>query len=182
MECKLIPKICYRELSSILKLQKQAIYEKIKEKSNYHIVYPGLNFFNRSKLSIHEIPGIMEAGWTSEMSREYIKPNKSTMYEFLRPLLTELQNHASAWPFLEPVNVNDVPDYKTIIKHPMDLQTIDQKLERDEYENVDNFKRDVQLVFDNCRLYNQPHTPYYKCANMLEEYFFHRLKARLSRE
>jgi histone acetyltransferase len=55
---------------------------------------------------------------------------------------------------------------------------MDTKLEADEYETIDQFIFDVKLVFDNCRFYNQQHTPYYKCANMLEAYFDSRLQSR----
>jgi len=76
------------------------------------------------------------------------------------------------------VNAADVPDYRMVIKEPMDLRTMDIKLEKDEYIDLDSFKYDVQLIFDNCRFYNQEHTIYYKCANLLEEYFHSRLKAK----
>jgi len=33
-------------------------------------------------------------------------------------------------------------------------------------------------MFDNCRIYNQEHTPYYKCANLLETHFSCRLRSR----
>ena len=29
------------------------------------------------------------------------------------------QNHASAWPFLDPVPREEVPDYYDVIKYPM---------------------------------------------------------------
>jgi histone acetyltransferase len=34
-------------------------------------------------------------------------------------VLRDLQNHNQSWPFLLPVNVEDVPDYLNIIKEPM---------------------------------------------------------------
>lgn len=34
-------------------------------------------------------------------------------------LLPPLQAHKMAWPFLEPVDTNDAPDYYRVIKEPM---------------------------------------------------------------
>ena len=35
----------------------------------------------------------------------------------------------NSWPFREPVDKNKVPDYYDIIKKPMDLQTIQRKVD-----------------------------------------------------
>lgn len=178
MECIMLPKINYRELYQTLLIQKKAIYERIKKVSNYSKVYPGLDFSTNKKLSIQDIPGVLEAGWTPEMGCTRIKPDKSSIYEMLRPLLTDLQNHAASWPFAEPVNPEDVPDYHKVIRHPMDLKTMDQKLESDQYQDMDSFIQDAQLMIRNCKTYNQPHTIYYKCALSIEDYFSRRLKSR----
>ena len=37
----------------------------------------------------------------------------------LRVLLNQIKAHKSSWPFLEPVNARDVPDYYKVIKEPM---------------------------------------------------------------
>ncbi len=34
-------------------------------------------------------------------------------------LVEEMQNYTHAWPFLEPVNADEVADYYEIIKEPM---------------------------------------------------------------
>ncbi|KAG9349230.1 hypothetical protein JZ751_027673 [Albula glossodonta] len=43
-------------------------------------------------------------------------------------LLSELEGHQDAWPFLTPVNLKSVPGYKKVIKKPMDFSTIREKL------------------------------------------------------
>ena len=43
-------------------------------------------------------------------------------------LISEMEGHEDAWPFLTPVNTKQFPAYKKIIKKPMDLQTMRQKL------------------------------------------------------
>jgi hypothetical protein len=34
-------------------------------------------------------------------------------------LLSEMQNHASSWPFREPVKLSDAADYYEVIEQPM---------------------------------------------------------------
>ena len=48
---------------------------------------------------------------------------------------------------------------------------MERRLQSRHYTSLDEFVRDMQLVFDNCRLYNQETTPYYKCANTVERDF-----------
>lgn len=43
-------------------------------------------------------------------------------------ILTEMETHEDAWPFLLPVNLKLVPGYKKVIKKPMDFSTIREKL------------------------------------------------------
>jgi histone acetyltransferase len=52
-----------------------------------------------------------------------------------------------------------------------DLQTMERKLQARQYTDVDAFAADVQLIVDNCRVYNQESTIYYKSANTLERDF-----------
>ena len=37
----------------------------------------------------------------------------------MKRLLSEMQNHASAWPFREPVKLSDAADYYDVIEQPM---------------------------------------------------------------
>ena len=41
----------------------------------------------------------------------------------------------------------NIPNYNEIVKQPMDLGTIQSKLANNEYENADDFEKDVRLVF-----------------------------------
>ena len=44
-------------------------------------------------------------------------------------ILAEMEAHEDSWPFRTPVNTKQFPTYKKIIKRPMDLQSMRQKLE-----------------------------------------------------
>ncbi|EZA54009.1 Bromodomain adjacent to zinc finger domain protein 1A [Ooceraea biroi] len=79
----------------------------------------------------------------------------------LQELLTDVRHHRDSWPFLSPVTKNEVPDYHDIISNPMDFGTIKYKLGNGDYEALDQFFSDCQLVFENCRLYNKEHSSVY---------------------
>ncbi|VDK28099.1 unnamed protein product [Gongylonema pulchrum] len=52
-----------------------------------------------------------------------------------------------------------VPDYYSIIKEPMDLQTIKRKISENKYELRRQFLYDVKLIMDNSILYNGVNHP-----------------------
>jgi len=63
---------------------------------------------------------------------------------------------ADSYHFYEPVNFSglNLHDYPTIVKYPMDFGTIKRKLACNAYDNEFEFQADMNLVFDNCILYN----------------------------
>ncbi|XP_058266096.1 bromodomain adjacent to zinc finger domain protein 2A isoform X1 [Hemibagrus wyckioides] len=70
-------------------------------------------------------------------------------------ILMEMEAHADAWPFLEPVNPRLVPGYRRIIKNPMDFLTMRERLLQGGYSTCEEFAADAQLVFNNCELFNE---------------------------
>ncbi|CAM6031944.1 unnamed protein product, partial [Sphagnum compactum] len=85
--------------------------------------------------------------------------------------------HKSSWPFLEPVNSKEVPDYHKVIKEPMDLKTIEQRINSSKYRNLAEFIGDITKIFDNCRYYNARNSPFYHCAEALEAFFVSKIKS-----
>ena len=81
-----------------------------------------------------------------------------------------MKRHSYAWPFQEPVDREEVHDYYEVIQNPIDLSTIEKKLNNDFYKSRQMFLADLELMFENCRSYNGSDTPYYKCANSLEQF------------
>ena len=52
----------------------------------------------------------------------------------------------------------------------MDFSTMRQKLEGNQYPDMDAFKSDFQLICTNAQIYNAPDTPYWRNADKLEAY------------
>lgn len=57
-----------------------------------------------------------------------------------------------------------------------DLSTMEEKLQRREYVKLTEFVADMTKIFDNCRYYNPSDSPFYQCAEVLENFFVQKLK------
>lgn len=88
-----------------------------------------------------------------------------------RVLLAELERHQDAWPFLTPVNLKSVPGYRKVIKKPMDFSTIREKLVSSQYQNLETFIIDVNLVFDNCEKFNEDNSDIGRAGHNMRKFF-----------
>ncbi|TNN74527.1 Bromodomain adjacent to zinc finger domain protein 2B [Liparis tanakae] len=88
-----------------------------------------------------------------------------------RVLLAELERHPDAWPFLTPVNLKSVPGYRKIIKKSMDFFTIREKLVNSQYQNLETFIIDVNLVFDNCEKFNEDNSDIGRAGHNMRKFF-----------
>lgn len=52
--------------------------------------------------------------------------------------------------------------YYSVVRRPMDLNTIEEKLDSGSYKTVNQLKRDFQLIISNCRQYNGSDNGLYK--------------------
>lgn len=71
---------------------------------------------------------------------------------------------AESLPFRQPVDPNSlgIPDYFEIVRKPMDLSTIQFKLNSGQYSDPWEYVDDVWLMFDNAWLYNRKTSRVYK--------------------
>uniref|UniRef100_A0AAQ5YML7 Histone acetyltransferase n=1 Tax=Amphiprion ocellaris TaxID=80972 RepID=A0AAQ5YML7_AMPOC len=180
MECELNPRIPYTELSHIIKRQKEIIKKLIERKqSQIRKVYPGLTCFKEGvrQIPVESIPGIRETGWkpsNKDKGKEVKDPD--VLYNMLKNLLAQIKTHPDAWPFMEPVKKSEAPDYYEIIRFPIDLKTMTERLKNRYYVTKKLFIADLQRIITNCREYNPPDSEYCKSANTLEKFFYFKLK------
>jgi len=88
-------------------------------------------------------------------------------------VLKSLQSHQHGWVFNNPVDPVELglPDYFDIIKKPMDLGTIQKKVDNGQYHAIDDFAADVHLTFDNAMQYNEDGSVVYDMAKELKVKF-----------
>lgn len=108
-----------------------------------------------------------------------IRPKKKKYQPELRYCQSILKDFISkkyeniSWPFLEPVDpiTMDCPNYFDIIKNPIDLGTIQNKLHNGEYETANDFEKDIRLMFSNCFIFNPEGTAVNMMGHKLENIF-----------
>ena len=92
---------------------------------------------------------------TSEMvaSQSLAQAALGQMGKILKGIMTRPE----AQPFNAPVDWRGLGlvDYPTVVKKPMDLSTIQRKLDAGEYHSAAECAADIQLVWENCKTYNQ---------------------------
>uniref|UniRef100_A0A8D8XN76 Nucleosome-remodeling factor subunit NURF301 n=2 Tax=Cacopsylla melanoneura TaxID=428564 RepID=A0A8D8XN76_9HEMI len=97
-------------------------------------------------------------------------------FDSLKKLIKQIQTHKSAWPFMEPVDPHEAPDYYNVVKEPMDLKTIELRIAQQRYKKLSDFIGDMTKIFDNCRYYNPRESPFFKHAHALETFFVSKVK------
>jgi len=178
MQCITVPRVSYSEVNDLIAIQKKAVIDAIRKRVASDTVHPGLTYFKENGNSIDpfNVPGIKEAGWSPDISPSPKRSLRSALNRRMQRLMDELLVHAAAWPFVKPVSKDDVPDYYEVISHPMDLSTVEANVEADLYRTVDAFKQDIQLIFSNCRHYNEENSVYVRNANRLETFFKQKIR------
>uniref|UniRef100_A0A673MQL1 Bromodomain adjacent to zinc finger domain protein 1A n=1 Tax=Sinocyclocheilus rhinocerous TaxID=307959 RepID=A0A673MQL1_9TELE len=91
-------------------------------------------------------------------------------------LTVDLVRHEDSWPFKKLVSRTQVPDYYDIIKKPIALSTIREKVNNCEYQTAAEYMEDVELMFSNCLEYNPRNTNEAKAGLRLQAFFHSELQ------
>jgi hypothetical protein len=87
-------------------------------------------------------------------------------------ILADLKNHECAFPFLHPVNVDEAPGYSDLIREPMDLSTVEKKAKTGLFDSdLLAFVNQVNLIWKNCVLYNDPASTIADWARIMALFF-----------
>jgi hypothetical protein len=90
-------------------------------------------------------------------------------------VLDHISEDSFAEIFLEPVSLEDFPDYNEFIDTPMDLGTVREKLKikdwSKKYQSPEQFARDVRKVWNNCKIYNRHGSAIWHVADYMSKQF-----------
>ena len=88
-------------------------------------------------------------------------------------IIDSLMSWSIAFPFLNPIDPekDELDDYFDVIKKPMDLSTVRSKILGNTYSSLDEFKKDVNLIWSNAIKYNGKGSFTAKMAEQLSKVF-----------
>ncbi|GJQ78049.1 hypothetical protein Trydic_g2393 [Trypoxylus dichotomus] len=89
-----------------------------------------------------------------------LKPLQASMKKVLDLITAKDTNEI----FSEPVDLEEVPDYTTVVTDPMDLSTMYKKLEYGQYPDLSSMEKDFDLMIANCLAYNNKDTVFYRAG------------------
>lgn len=126
---------------------------------------------DRPKRAIHP-PRPKDIDYTSKPTTRRKDPEIQFCDEVLREIMDPKHFNLNS-AFLVPVDpvALGIPTYFNIIKKPMDLSTIQSKLNNGEYTNAKQFQADMDLMFNNCFKFNSPGTPVHDQGKKLKQFF-----------
>ncbi|EKE40731.1 hypothetical protein ENUP19_0324G0006 [Entamoeba nuttalli] len=98
-------------------------------------------------------------------------PLNSQNTSLINKLLSSLLRNKASFAFKEPVDpqLTGAINYFDIIKHPMDLGTIKNKLKDKTYKNVNEILSDIDLVWNNAFKYNAPNSEVWNLAKTMSD-------------
>merc|ERR550534_2178977 len=76
---------------------------------------------------------------SSRLNYPNLKKLNSKDHELIKKTFKAIQNNRNSQPFKEPVNPNVNPKYYEIVKEPMDLQTIEGRVNYNQYNCLAEF-------------------------------------------
>ncbi|XP_059103162.1 ATPase family AAA domain-containing protein 2 isoform X2 [Peromyscus eremicus] len=99
---------------------------------------------------------------TAEEVKQLEEQEEDTFRElriFLRNVTHRLAIDKRFRVFTKPVDPDEVPDYVTVIKQPMDLSSVISKIDLHKYLTVKDYLRDIDLICSNALEYNPDRDP-----------------------
>lgn len=98
--------------------------------------------------------------------------------EKLVKLVDKLINKPICLPFVDLVDPekDGAPDYLQIIKEPMSLREVLKKLKNNSYSSIEQFERDMGLIWTNAKTYNGPDALFTHMAMESKVYFDSKMK------
>ncbi|CAE1320778.1 PBRM1 [Acanthosepion pharaonis] len=171
------------------KIKCEKYVSELKLISDFELMFSNARHYNEEDSQVYldadTLERVLKNKWKSMMSHpETAKkpPSKSkSRSKCVSPLCMKLQDlfdtikdHADSRgrmlsaPFLKLPLKSEYPDYYEVIKRPIDMQRIQQRVASNQYESIDDMVADFVQMFDNACKYNEPDSLIYKDALTLQ--------------
>lgn len=108
-----------------------------------------------------------------DLSQVVYEPPHNVTRLFLRLyrfIINMLLSTPDCWPFIQPVPSSAFV-YHQEIKHPMDLQTVEENVWKGKYTKFARFEKDIRLIWKNARAFHRNTGTIPKHADYLERLF-----------
>ena len=180
LQCEIHSEIDYTDTKGMLRRQKENIYRMLAEKLGAKVVHDGTKEGHRLD-DPFDVPGVQSAGWTKEFVERIESEQRAitSLQSQLKSILDDLMNTKFVWPYLKEVDAEKYPEYRNVVKDPIDLNIIRARLESGVYYTTKRIFRDeIKLMCENCKLFNvNPLSQYHMTALKVEEFVMPRLAA-----
>lgn len=85
-----------------------------------------------------------------------------SMTQLMLDILDKFREHDPTQVFHDLVDLAEVPDYYEVIPRPMSFSCMEKKVLMGEYSGFPSFRKDMELIFNNCFTYNPKGGVYFK--------------------
>jgi len=118
-----------------------------------------------SSFKVPEVPAVTAqsplANGNFAANKDAVGPDDSVTparLAHMRKVISNLKKSNASTAFRQPVDyvALKIPNYPEVVKHPMDLSTIDNRLKHNKYSSVAAFISDFEQIVTNCFLFNGP--------------------------
>ncbi|KAG1474498.1 hypothetical protein G6F56_000326 [Rhizopus delemar] len=174
------------DMSTVQKKFDQDNYETIWEfELDIRQIFWNCYGFNHHESWVVKQSQALESFFNQIWSAEFAVPDnlKGEEKRIAQKVINKLTYHDCAALFNEPVDLVALPDYAQIIKKPIDLRTIWERLESGKYSSLKAIDQDIRQVFKNCFAYNAAGTFGNDQGKRLEKYYHNigkEMRARIS--
>ncbi|KAF4526534.1 hypothetical protein B566_EDAN005901 [Ephemera danica] len=137
------------------------------------VIYEDANKLERLMMEQAQSSPSSERRFVPRSAGPKVKKLQSVLYNKLRILFEAVKEHKDPKGRQLSVIFNklpskvEYPDYYEVIKRPIDLEKISQKLKNGGYETLEDMVSDFVLMFDNACKYNEPDSQIYKVGAII---------------
>jgi ATP-dependent helicase STH1/SNF2 len=100
--------------------------------------------------------------------RDAIQQIMDNVFDPLLDIKDETGTYELVGPFLDKPSKADYPDYYQLIRQPIGLNEIGERINTKHYQSLKQFRHDIGVLAQNCRTYNEPGSQLTIDVNKLE--------------